>query len=162
MTLAFIILRMLTKEDISGYNLVKKMEQETGWKPSYGSLYPTLNSLKKDGAVSFKISGRKKIYAITPKGRRTLVEFEQTKESIMNTMEKKLMVINKCMGDNPSFLKNMFQMIKKGRLPFGPVTSEAMQLRNILMKMSLAGKIEKNPEKTRAIIKKAVNELSKL
>lgn len=162
MTLAFIILRMLTKEELTGYNLAKKIEQDTGWKPSYGSLYPTLNSLKKGNLAKLKISGRRKIYSITSEGRKKLVDFEENKESLMKNMENHLMVMNKCLGDNPSFMKNMFKMIKKGRMPFGAITSEALQLRNIMMKLSMDGRTEKNAGKIKSILRKTIKELESL
>ncbi len=162
MALPFIILRMLTKESLTGYDLVKMIEAETGWKPSYGSLYPVLNSMKKEGFVSLKLLGRRKIYSITQSGRKKLSEFEGDRKSLMRNVEKHMMVMNKCLGDKHSFVKNIFQMIRKGKMPFGKITSEAMELRNTLLRLSMQGKADKNPEKVKSILKRTIKELKKI
>jgi len=45
--LKFNILKLLKKGPKHGYEIMKLMEEETGWEPSPGALYPTLHQLKK-------------------------------------------------------------------------------------------------------------------
>ena len=45
--LKFMILKTLGEEPCSGYQLVKKINESTGWKPSYGSMYPLLEGMSK-------------------------------------------------------------------------------------------------------------------
>ena len=75
-------LAVLSRGDASGYEIKKKLEeapfshfQDTG----FGSIYPALGALSKDGLVTGRAMPQekrpdKKVYSITPAGRTTLIE----------------------------------------------------------------------------------------
>ena len=54
----------------SGYALGKEIETRTGWKPSWGSIYPQLESLQESGMVSVSKEGRARQYALTVDGKK--------------------------------------------------------------------------------------------
>lgn len=69
------ILGLLKERSMHGYQLSKRLEDTLGgfWRVSYGSLYPTLRRLQKDGAVEpvfskEDVGRRKNVYRITEKG----------------------------------------------------------------------------------------------
>lgn len=69
------ILGLLKERSMHGYQLSKRLEDTLGgfWRVSYGSLYPTLRRLEKQGAVEPVFSRedvrrRKNVYRITEKG----------------------------------------------------------------------------------------------
>ena len=69
------ILGLLKERSMHGYQLSKRLEDTLGgfWRVSYGSLYPTLRRLEKEGAVEpvfskEDVGRRKNVYRITPKG----------------------------------------------------------------------------------------------
>jgi DNA-binding PadR family transcriptional regulator len=69
------ILGLLKERSMHGYQLSKRLEDTLGgfWRVSYGSLYPTLRRLERDGAVEPVFSKedvrrRKNVYRITEKG----------------------------------------------------------------------------------------------
>lgn len=72
--LKLIILKLLSKGPKHGYALMKDIERytEKEWEPSPGSIYPALRELEKEGLVSVKTSGRRKLYEITPAGETAL------------------------------------------------------------------------------------------
>jgi len=73
-----VILGLLSHEKLTGYEIKKRMDTSLKyfWGASYGSIYPTLNGLVKDGFATkqeTKENGRNKIvYTITKKGREHL------------------------------------------------------------------------------------------
>lgn len=75
-----VILGLLAHEDLSGYDIKKRIDQSISffWKGSFGSIYPALNAMEKEGLVQRTenhntTSGREKIYyAITSDGKAAL------------------------------------------------------------------------------------------
>ena len=78
------VLGLLKERPIHGYQLSRELGDSLGglWRVSYGSLYPTLRRLERDGAIESEAGGersarRKKVYRITPKGERVFLELLQ-------------------------------------------------------------------------------------
>ena len=70
------VLRMLSERPMHGYEIIAELEERTGgrWKPSPGSVYPTLAHLEDEGlVVSTDDEGRKR-YELTDAGRTWLDE----------------------------------------------------------------------------------------
>lgn len=74
----FVILGLLSHESLTGYEIKKRMDTKFNffWSASYGSIYPTLNSLVNYGMVTkleITDNGRNKIiYTITDAGKEYL------------------------------------------------------------------------------------------
>lgn len=78
------ILGLLKERAMHGYQLKKRLAETLGvfWRVSYGSLYPALRRLQRDGALEMtfpqgEVGRRKNVYRITEKGERV---FEQLLE----------------------------------------------------------------------------------
>ncbi len=71
------ILVALTEEPMHGYQIIQSIEKSThgAWKPSPGSIYPTLQMLADEGLVSSEQVGERKVYALTDAGREAAAEF---------------------------------------------------------------------------------------
>jgi DNA-binding PadR family transcriptional regulator len=75
------ILGLLKQQPMHGYQLSRELGASLGgfWRASYGSLYPTLRRLERDGLVE-PVAGaptggrRKTVYRITDRGERTFLE----------------------------------------------------------------------------------------
>jgi DNA-binding PadR family transcriptional regulator len=68
------ILDTLQQEPMHGYQVIQELEARSGgrWRPSAGSVYPTLQQLEDEGLVrSEDVEGRR-TYALTDEGRRTI------------------------------------------------------------------------------------------
>jgi DNA-binding PadR family transcriptional regulator len=65
------ILALLLEEPMHGYQLINEIEKRSGgaWKPSPGSVYPTLQLLADEGLVQSEESADRKTYALTEAGR---------------------------------------------------------------------------------------------
>jgi DNA-binding PadR family transcriptional regulator len=77
------VLGLLKDRPMHGYQLSRELGESLGglWRVSYGSLYPTLRRLERDGAIESEgdVRGarRKKVYRITPKGEDLFLELLQ-------------------------------------------------------------------------------------
>lgn len=69
------VLAVLAEQPMHGYQIIHEIEERSGgaWKPSPGSVYPTLQLLADEGLVIAEESGGKKTYSLTDAGR---AEFE--------------------------------------------------------------------------------------
>jgi DNA-binding PadR family transcriptional regulator len=70
------ILHLLAERPMHGYELINELEQRTGgrWKPSPGSVYPTLSALEDEGLITAVESDGKKRYELTAAGQAWLEE----------------------------------------------------------------------------------------
>ncbi len=64
------VLALLAEKPMHGYQLIQEIEDRSGgsWKPSPGSVYPTLQLLADEGLISATESNGRKTYALTPEG----------------------------------------------------------------------------------------------
>ena len=81
-TLGYAVLGLLSREELSGYDLKRWMERPLGyfWSARHSQIYPELARLEEDGFVTHRVveqSGRpdKKVYRITAEGREALKEW---------------------------------------------------------------------------------------
>lgn len=72
----FALLSALTDGPAHGYELIQRLEDRTGgrWKPSPGSVYPTLQMMDEAGLVTASQQDEKRVYSITPAGQKVLEE----------------------------------------------------------------------------------------
>jgi DNA-binding PadR family transcriptional regulator len=70
------ILHLLDERPMHGYELINELERRTGgrWKPSPGSVYPTLAALEDEGLIRGTEEDGKKRYELTDAGRTWLAE----------------------------------------------------------------------------------------
>ncbi len=77
------VLVILSKGELHGYGIMRMIEKETGfWKPSPGSVYPLLNTLKHRGLVKCVTKDRRKVYVLTQKGRKLAEQAKDVHEHI--------------------------------------------------------------------------------
>jgi DNA-binding PadR family transcriptional regulator len=74
--LKFVILRLIADKPMHGYEVMQALEEESGggYKPSPGSVYPTLQMLEDEGLLRCREEDGKKIYEITEEGKAYLEE----------------------------------------------------------------------------------------
>lgn len=65
------ILFLLNEQPMHGYQVIREIEVRTGgrWKPSAGSVYPTLQMLADEGLVTVDMADDRKVYALTADGK---------------------------------------------------------------------------------------------
>lgn len=79
-TTSYIILGLLTHEDMTGYDIKRNIEESIKdfWNIGFGQIYPTLKNLESDGLINrvdTSDSSGKKLYAITEKGREYFLDW---------------------------------------------------------------------------------------
>lgn len=84
----YALLELLGKESMHGYQMMKALEEQSGgtYKPSAGSIYPTLQMLRDQGFVESSKQDGKKIFEITEEGRIYLLE---EKESAVDASDRR-------------------------------------------------------------------------
>ncbi|WP_025156861.1 PadR family transcriptional regulator [Leifsonia aquatica] len=65
------VLALLAEKPMHGYQIIREIEERSGgsWKPSAGSVYPTLQLLADEGLLTAEESNGRKTYALTEAGR---------------------------------------------------------------------------------------------
>jgi DNA-binding PadR family transcriptional regulator len=66
------VLALLAEKPMHGYQIIQEIEERSdgSWKPSPGSVYPTLQLLADEGIISAKESNGRKTYSLTDEGRK--------------------------------------------------------------------------------------------
>ncbi len=65
------ILTLLAEEPMHGYQMIQRLGERSGgmWRPSAGSVYPTLQQLEDEGLVKGEERDGRKVFALTDEGR---------------------------------------------------------------------------------------------
>ena len=65
------VLSLLAEKPMHGYQIIQQIEERSGgsWKPSPGSVYPTLQLLADEGLIKAEEAGGRKTYSLTEEGR---------------------------------------------------------------------------------------------
>ncbi len=73
-----IVLRALLERPMHGYEIIRHLEEKSHgmWRPSAGSIYPTLQMLEEQDLVVSHDEGGKKVYELTNAGQTTAKESE--------------------------------------------------------------------------------------
>ncbi len=77
--LKYVLLELLAEQPRHGYELIKVLEQRYAgfYRPSPGSVYPTLQLLEDEGSVTSESVEGKRVYTITEAGRHLVEEHRQ-------------------------------------------------------------------------------------
>jgi len=140
------VLQQLSKKPLAGYSIMLAIRQETGWKPSPGSLYPLLNNLVKENLATVKTSGRRKIYTLTRHGIQALEELRGQDRDIFDKLASQLRVCSPQRADKDT--QQMLERLSKGEAPFGWLSSDMAELRMLALS---AGLKEMNPKNKREV-----------
>ncbi|MFG3016575.1 PadR family transcriptional regulator [Streptomyces cinerochromogenes] len=70
------ILVLLKDRPMHGYEMIQEIAERSGgaWKPSPGSVYPTLQLLEDEGLIASESEGGKKLFSLTESGRAAVEE----------------------------------------------------------------------------------------
>ena len=70
--LSFLILFLLSKKPMHGQEIAEELEKRRGCKPSPGTIYPALKSLKDQQFIKEKKEGKNITYSLTDNGKKAL------------------------------------------------------------------------------------------
>lgn len=156
--LRLIVMKTLSNRKLSGYDLIKQIEKDTGtWKPSFGSIYPLLKKLLKEKLVEVEIQGRKKLYFLTKEGKNYLKIIDKSKNTIVDRMIATWNVFGKITDSREmGFMMEIFNSLKKGQLPFKELNPELNEFRATMFELYSRGKDRK---KIKTVLKETVKKL---
>jgi len=162
--LKIIVLKSLEDKTMTGYDLVKEIHTSTQhWKPSFGSIYPLLKDLHEKGLVSVKVSGRKKLYSLTPKGRQAITDIISSKERMYNiTMDSLKGLESICNKKDMEFIHRLHSSLRNNFMPFKGVTNEMHELNEIIIRMSDSGVLDKNEKNIKKMLNDSIIKLKKI
>jgi DNA-binding PadR family transcriptional regulator len=125
--LKYVILGLLKDQPRHGYDIIRALEDQARgfYRPSPGSVYPTLQMLEDLGYVTSTQQEGKKVYSITDEGRRYLEEQESTVEDIRSRLRAGWG--NWDAAARPELGELMAEMQGLGRALFRQATHGAMQ-----------------------------------
>lgn len=78
------VLALLVEKPMHGYEMIKEIEERSGgvWRPSAGSIYPTLQLLEDEGLITGTESDGKRRFELTDDGKAAVEERAGTSESL--------------------------------------------------------------------------------
>ncbi len=81
------VLALLAEQPMHGYQIIREIEERSGgsWKPSAGSVYPTLQLLADEGLITAEEANGRKIYALTDAGREEVADVSSPWDSAGTT-----------------------------------------------------------------------------
>ncbi len=84
--LRYAVLSILKEKPLHGYEIIKAVEGRTKglWKPSPGSVYPTLKNLHEEGLLDVKEDDGKEVYSLTQRGLEELKSLEQREGRLLD------------------------------------------------------------------------------
>ncbi len=86
----YVVLKLLREKPMHGYEVMKALEEQTRgcYKPSPGTVYPTLQWLEDEGLVRIQEENGKKVSDITDDGLEFLDEHKTTVDDIFERVEE--------------------------------------------------------------------------
>jgi DNA-binding PadR family transcriptional regulator len=148
---------------MSGYALVKTIEERTGWKPSYGSMYPALETLHQKGEVHISEEGRSKIYSLTKKGKQSAQHAGDTKVQAIDKMIEQMRIIHEVGEDDLSEQIAIMQELKTpGNNPFGTLEKDMVSLKKQLLRLWKQELLGAHKKDIKHILAQATKQLKQL
>ena len=156
--LKLLVMKTLSGRRLSGYDLIKQIEKDTGtWKPSFGSIYPLLDKLLREKLVRFDADGRRKVYFLTQEGKKHLILLNKSKDTLVDNMIVALNAFSKITErKDMEFMLEILRSLKKGQLPFKDINPELNEFRTALFD---AYTKDKDRKKIKRILKESAVKL---
>jgi len=139
------MLKIISENKATGYEIIKKVNQLTGEKPSTGSIYPLLKSMEGKGWITGTTANGKTTYEITQSGKVVV----QAHSSMKEIYEQKLSGSISLVQDT---FKDMHMKLIDNSTLVNPVVDEV----SILLAHGIA------PEKISSVLSKTLEVLKKL
>jgi DNA-binding PadR family transcriptional regulator len=139
------MLKIISEGEVSGYQIIKKVNELTGAKPSTGSVYPLLKSMQNKGWITGKKGKGKTTYKISESGKKVVLAHGSMKDYYAQKISGSLSLAHDTFDDLHVALINNPPLIN-------PITNEVSSL--------LAHGVA--PEEINAVLSKTLAALQKL
>jgi len=139
------MLKIISENKATGYQIIKKVNQLTGEKPSTGSIYPLLKSMEGKGWITGTTANGKTTYEITQLGKVVV----QAHGSMKEYYEQKL-------SGSISLVQDTFNGIHTKLIDSSTLVNPVINEVSILLAHGIA------PEKINSVLSKTLQVLQKL
>jgi len=160
--LKLLVLKALDKKSLSGYGLMKYIEEKIGTKPSPGSIYPVLDDLTKKNLVYCEKQGRKKIYSLTKEGKEHLKIIAMHKDILLKKVEESLKMWSALTGEKLTQFQETVEALKKGKYSIEDIPPEVQEFKMELARIFSKGLFPKNKKKVKDTLSRTIKELKKI
>ncbi|MBR9700340.1 helix-turn-helix transcriptional regulator [Candidatus Woesearchaeota archaeon] len=164
--LRMLVLNHLACEPNSGYGLIKSIKEATGWKPSYGSTYPLLKQLMKEGLVTQKTKGRKKIYTLTKEGGAEAKNDRDDKVALIKKLKETTSVMSHLLGmgkeESEGMMASFLEAVMTDDKTFKGLMEPSNKMKLEFFRIYKEGKLKKNKNEITKIFNEATEKLRKL
>lgn len=157
-----LVYRLLLEKPQSGYSLAQEIEARTGWKPSWGSIYPLLETLQTQEEVSVQEVGRSKQYALTSKGRKKANTVLNESTQLLEEIVERMKILDTLIEDDLSVPIAFLTQLKTGNNPFIPITKESELMKKEFYRLMKEEKLGTKAKEINTILKTANKELKAL
>lgn len=157
--LKLMVYHALQQGPASGYGLVKHIQEQTGWKPSFGSIYPLLQSMEHDGHVSVSEEGRSKIYTLTTTGKVAFKAQQDTRTETYKAIAEHLRCLASMGDEEAATMANLIEQAVKTGEPFSEAP-ELLVLRKELYRIMKEGKASQ--QNFKMLITKTTHDLKRI
>lgn len=159
--LKLLVLKILSKGPKNGYQMMSALAEDIGKRPSSGSIYPLLETMRKEGLVSVKTVKRSKIYSLTTQGKNATKAHSKDDECNAKFSQMLKMFQSMMNSKELAMAKDGFEMLlsdKKKALTF---KKEMLPLKMELIRI-LKEYDESNIKKAKIVLSECVEKLKKL
>lgn len=139
-----LVMRKLAERPLSGYDLCAILELETGARPSYGSIYPLLERMAAAGLVTSRQEGRRKVYSLTPAGKRLLAARRRQCSALIDSELPRIKRLMSLMEIDPEPMLAIISRAKEGRPPLGAISHNMFLFRDTVFRMVQDGRAERH------------------
>ena len=146
--LKLLVLNIIQEESSSGSEIVEKIEEKTGWQPSYGSIYPLLQDLEKQQFVTKEKDGKQKFYNITETGKQRISR-DKDKEEIIDDLVKLNKLLHEVYGIDTELEVKILKRLKQGNPPFLNFHEEIEEWKGEMLRLVEDDLYEEEEEKIR-------------
>lgn len=161
--LKHVMLHCLSEESLSGYGLMKRIQDSSGtWKPSFGSIYPRLKKMKEDGIVSSKKDGRRIIYSLSSKGKEMAAHQQDHIREAMHLIMAKARMFHSIDKEMVDLHGEVLDQFLEGKDPLKEISQEALALKKVLFTLHREGRLKTKKNAINSILKRATKQLQEL
>ena len=159
--LKLMVVQQLLAQPSTGYAIVKTVHEKTGWKPSWGSIYPLLSQLEEQSQVTCKSEGKRKVYTLTAQGKKELSSYIAQRDRAIKQIMEELTLLASLGDQECDMALRLMQAKQSGKVSIEEIP-EANAVREQLIRLILDNKIKAKEKQIRAIMSRALVELQRL
>ena len=125
------MLKIISEGEVSGYDIIKKVGELTGKKPSTGSVYPLLKSMENKGWISGKRVDNKTVYKITTSGKEVVKSHDDLKDYYSEKIHESICLAHETFDDLHLAVYNNKKLLAPLTQEISKLISEGVELDEI-------------------------------